>query len=198
MVSRFKGTNDERCKKTRAALEGALYDFYAEHSHFEKLPIVKLCEAAKVSTPTFYRHYKSVHDVVMAKDRKINTKLKRKVGNDSRLVSGLVRTFGFIEENTDYYMVNILQQYEKPFENLVHILEPKILDFVKVERKTRRSQKVDQRICSEIENYLIFEIKWWIRKDGCDLAKSNERIEAVIFYSKCRIYEMERKLSKRH
>ena len=103
------GLCDKRCTESREALEKALYDFYAEHSHFEKLPIVKLCKAARVSTPTFYRHYKGLHDVVRAKDRKMSAKLKRRVGDDSRLTSGLVRAFGFVGEHADYYLINISQ-----------------------------------------------------------------------------------------
>ncbi|MDO4889190.1 MAG: hypothetical protein Q4A25_00640 [Candidatus Saccharibacteria bacterium] len=190
-------TCDKRCRKTRAAVESALYDFYGSHSHFERLPVTKLCKVAKVSTPTFYRHYKGVHDVVRAKDRKMSVKLKRRLGDESLLTTGLVRAFSFVKENDDYYVINFLQQYEKPFENLARILEPKILEFVKLERKTRRSVETDQRICSEIEHYLIFEIKWWIERDACDFEKSTERINAVIFYSKCRIYEMEEKLRKK-
>lgn len=132
-----------------------------------------------------------------AKDRKMSAKLRRRLGDDSRLITGLVRAFSFVGENGDYYVTNFSQQYEKPFENLARILEPKILDFVKLERKTRRTAETDRRICSEIEHYLIFEIKGWIKEDACDFEKSSERIEEVIFYSRCRIYEMEEKLSRK-
>lgn len=128
----------------------------------------------------------------------MNASLKRKIGDDSRLITGLVRTFNFVSENDNYYITNFLQQYEKPFDNLAQILEPKILDFVKLERKAKRAIETDQKICSEIKHYLIFEIKWWIRKDACNFEKSNERIDDVIFYSRCRIHDMERKLSQRH
>ena len=196
MPKNCKHLCDQRCRKTRAAVENALYDFYGNHSHFEKMPVTRLCQAAKISTPTFYRHYKGVHDVVQAKDRKMSARLKRKVGDDGRLTTGLVRAFSFVGENDGYYATNFLQRYEKPFENLARILEPKILDFVKLERRTRRAVETDQRICAEIEHYLIFEIKLWIDKDACDFEKSNERISEVIFYSRCRISEMEEKLKR--
>ena len=197
MIGHPAGCIDKRCRKTRAAVENALYDFYGSHSHFEGLPVTQLCKTANVSTPTFYRHFKGVHDVVRAKDRKMNARLKRKVGDDSRLPTGLVRAFDFVGKNNAYYVTNFLQQYERPFENLAHILNPKILEFVRLERRTRRSLATDQRICSEIEHYLIFEIKWWINQDKCDFDKSSERIEEVILYSKYRIKEMEEKLSRK-
>ena len=142
---------DKRCRRTRAALEKALYEFYAHHSHFEKVPIVRLCKKARISTSTFYRHYKGVHDLVRSRDRKISARLRRKIGDDSLLISGLVRAFNFVRENNSYYLTNFLQQYEKPFENLARILEPKILNFIRTERKTRRALKIDQRICIEIK-----------------------------------------------
>lgn len=197
MAGNPTGYVDKRCRKTRVAVENALYNFYGSHSHFERLPITRLCKTANVSTPTFYRHFRGVHDVVKAKDRKMNARLKRKVGDDSRLPTGLVRTFDFVGKNGTYYVTNFLQQYEKPFENLAHVLNPKILEFVRLERRTRRSLTADQRICSEIEHYLIFEIKWWINQDRCDFDKSSERIDEVILYSKYRIQEMEKQLSRK-
>ncbi|MBR3177457.1 hypothetical protein IKF27_01460 [Candidatus Saccharibacteria bacterium] len=187
---------DKRCRRTRAALEDALYNFYGGHSHFERLPVVRLCKAARVSTPTFYRHYRGVHSVVLGKDYKINLRLRRRVGEDVRLMVGLIRAFCFVGENNRYYTINLLRCYERPFLSFTTVMEPKILDFVKIERGSRRARKVDQRICAEIKTYLIFELKLWIKNDDCDSEKIDSHVQEVLFYSRCRIQEMEKKLSR--
>lgn len=190
-----KNPHDGRCLKTRRAVEKALYDFYSTHSHFEKLTIRGLCQKASVSAPAFYRNYRGIYDVMQAKDTEINAGLLKAVETDSSLVVGIVRLFNFAKKNRSYFIVNLFQERNTPFEIILKIFEPKIMRFIRLERKTRRAKEVDQRICAEVKNYLIFKLAWWMKKDNFDDEKSVMRINEITTYAKERILEMEKRLS---
>ncbi|MBR3365788.1 hypothetical protein IKG48_01555 [Candidatus Saccharibacteria bacterium] len=191
----LRNPSDGRCLKTRQAVEEALYDFYSTHSYFERLTVRGLCREAKVSASAFYRNYRGIYDVVRAKDNKIRTELLETVGEESSLLVGLVRLFNFVRKNDSYFHINFLQERGVPFEIVLKIFESKILRFIRTERRMRRPEKVDQRICDETKNYLIFRLTWWIEKDRFDDEQSTERINEIMAYAKERILEMEKRLS---
>ena len=192
-----RNPNDGRCLKTKQAVEEALYDFYSTHSHFEKITVRGLCRDARISATSFYRNYRGVYEVVLGKDSKIEVSLSEAVGAESSFVVGLARLFYFVKKNGDYFNVNLFQERGTPFEIILKIFEPKILRFILVERKKRRSIEVDQKICAEVKNYLIFRLIWWIENDKFDDEKLVVRIDEIVTYAKGRILEMEKHLSHR-
>lgn len=192
-----RNPNDGRCLRTRQAVEEALYNFYSAHSYFEKITIRRLCRDAKISAQSFYRNYRGIYDVILGKDAKIETGLLEAVDMESSFMVGLARMFNFVKKNGGYFKINLFQERGTPFEIILKIFEPKILKFVQLERKRRRAAEIDQRICAEVKNYLIFKLVWWIEKDEFDDEKLLLRIDEIITYTKERILEMEKQLSRR-
>ena len=178
--------NDKRCIKTREATERSLFYFYTEHQLFERLPIVTLCRTARISTPTFYRHYGSLLDVVESRHQKINAELSDIFAKNVMLIIALVRTFQFINKHRLYYKAAIRQRNYWPFEEILVMLMPFISDYVR-KKYGNAAKWLDEKFYYDIENYIVAEIKWWGQADNFDESKIEERIGSILSSIKYRV-----------
>lgn len=172
IVGNTVNTRDKRCERTRAAVEKSLFYYYMEHPFFEQPPVIYLCRMANISTPTFYRHFKGVYEVVEASHEAMRNELVGLVKSSNSLKTSLFKLFHFIRKHEIYYRMNIYQMSFRPFKQIVEVFEPKITASL--------SKDIQQKSYYEIESYLVVELSWWIVKDGFDDSLVEMHIKAIL------------------
>ena len=133
---------------------------------------------ANISTPTFYRHFRGIYEVVEASHEKVDAELAEAIQSCSSLAICLFRLFHFVQNHEIYYRMNLYQMSFRPFRCMASLLEPKISAYVIPDAK--------QRNCYEIESCFVIELLWWIKKDHMNSDKMDTRINAILDFTKQR------------
>lgn len=96
--------NDLRVKKTRLAIQNALFDLLGE-KELSKISISELCRRAQINRKTFYRHYCAAEDIIEELENALLDELSAilRVGNNSIFDVGAVfrDISAAIEKNRD-------------------------------------------------------------------------------------------------
>ena len=83
--------NDLRVRKTRIAIQNALFDLLGE-MELSKISVSELCRRAQINRKTFYRHYRGTADIIEELENSLLGELSAilRVGNNSIFDVGAV------------------------------------------------------------------------------------------------------------
>ncbi|MBQ9017054.1 TetR/AcrR family transcriptional regulator, partial [Candidatus Saccharibacteria bacterium] len=192
MASEALNLMDRRCIKTREAVVEALFSFYATHSRYDRLSVQTLCLIAKISTPTFYRHFSEVLEVAELGHKIIRVELNSIVKTETALFVSLIQVFYFVVNHKNYYLANIHQMCTLPFEEIRILLEPKIVTHIQKSQRVTYPNELAEWLCYETGSYVALVLNWWIGKETCDAEKIDRHARQIIIYTNQRIAEADR------
>lgn len=132
--------NDLRVKKTRTAIQNALFDLLGE-KELSKISISELCRRAQINRKTFYRHYRGTADIIEELENSLLGELSAilRVGNNSIFDVGAV-------------FRDISAAIEKNREVLIKVmrLNPELLTGGKIKAMMRRATALSLRSAGAI------------------------------------------------
>ena len=192
MVQKNLNLNDQRNIRTREAIIGAFFYFYATHPRCDRLSVRALCCLAGVSTPTFYRHFRNLFGAAELGHKTIQLELTSIVDGNATLFVSLVQLFYFVVNHKDYYLANLHQMYALPFEEIRLILEPMIL--AHIQKRASCPNELAEWLCYETGNYATLVVRWWINKEVCDTEKIDQYARQIIVYANQRVAEADRQM----
>lgn len=168
MLRRNATLSDARCVHSRKAVEKTAILFFSIHNRFKKITISGLCRDADVSTPTFYRHFQDIGDVIESCHQRITSELSFFLGKFSSLSTVLVSLFNFACKNKVYYLAMIKQMDSEPFNNMVKILERSIKQYMRTTTSKVLPPEKEKWLAYRIGMEIVMILRWWIVEDGCN------------------------------
>ena len=163
-----------------------------------------MCESAAVSTPTFYRHYGGILEVLESGHKRAGRELKIAFENGGSLLVGLTKLFCFVRNNELYYRYSVARMNDRAFEDVAEVIRPMIWEFMQeynrkkwresanAKASTKTAAEADEELCFEIENYVTMKLKWWITRDELDEGKIDARVREILEFMRRRAGEARR------
>lgn len=160
-------TEDRRIKKTRKAINDALWELMTEKD-FEAITINDIAEKADINRATFYKHYVDKYDWL----EKMITELLQEliIMNDDVLVShkhpsedSFLSTFQYFDQNFDFFSILLRNKGTLFFQNRFKEI---IIERFKIRNHHGNAPSPDLEFSIHFATgAIVSAIEWWIQNE---------------------------------